>query len=98
MDILIYCWMLAVLISTIWMICAKPRKEITSQYPKSIFFQVQFPLSQKWTHAVKEQHVEGFKKYQQRSKIWYFCLIVPPVFWFIFELVKSVLLLQEFSG
>lgn len=80
-----------------WTLSLKPEKNMIDKYDKKVIFFSHLPFGNSWKSKVAKEDIELFESYQHRIKIWYLSLIVPLILFFVYQFIKSFILLQSFK-
>lgn len=87
-------WIVSQIILIIWMSKVQPGRYFSDRYPMKVLILSQLPFG-RWKNSINKEDLDRFKRYQYRFKIWYLSLFVPLISYFVYEFVKSILLLQS---
>lgn len=88
---LLVAWVILQIPVGIWLLKAKPSKQIVSKYPKRVVFQSTVPLMKKWRKEIDAADIKIFDEYRKRVLIqYYLCFTLPILLFFPYLYVKYV--------
>ena len=84
-------WVVAQLLTTIWLLRAKPSKVVLDKYPRKVRLLLQFTFWKKWKHYVHKEDLKLIERYQFRLMIWQLSFALPfSMLMFVFILISVV--------
>ena len=68
----------------LWVLKAKPPKEISKKYPKTILLQIVTPFMKNWRNRIDHEDLELFEEYRKRNSIFSVLFFVTLLFFYIY--------------
>ncbi len=90
---LVIAWAVLQIPIGIWLLKAKPSKEISGKYPKLVVFQSTIPLMKNWRNKINVVDLKIFAEYPKRVLIqYYLSFVLPTLLFFVYLYIKYIYL------
>jgi len=90
---LVIAWAVLQIPLVIWLLKAKPSKEISGKYSKLVVFQSTIPMMKNWRNKIDVADLKVFAEYRKRVLIqYYLCFVLPVLLYFVYLYIKYIYL------